>query len=286
MIVQLGINPQSVMIRRLKRKAMRKAKQRARQKSRLSRMQQYQALLKKMPAAARFPSAIKKALVRSQKKRRAPGFIPDIPGYMLTMPSAQRKLLKKIRAGKVTAPAFVRNFMEARKRVTRPRDVLRKRKTPYKRFRKLDGDRGVIQTVKIIRALANQFKKDIRLRELAGDIVRPYRKNVDKIEAVFDWIKANVKYVRDIEGIETIHTPYKILRQGYGDCDDLATISATLLKAVGYKVFYVVTSNRPDKKFNHIFLIVTDGRQKYIFDPTIKIFNKARRGITRKKILY
>lgn len=259
MIIQLGIS------------ARRRAKRKAKRKALLRGMRKYKKLMEKKPGI--FSPVIKKAFVSSQRKSGMRwGFVPDIPGVRMTVPSMKKKLKAMLVPG-VKAP------------VLRPLDVLKKKKTPYKRFKKLSGDRGVIQTVKMIRALVERFKKDIRIRGLAGAIVCPFKKNVEKITAVFNWVRDNIKYVRDIDGVETIHTPYRILRQGYGDCDDLALIAATLLKAVGYKVFYVVTSNRRDKRFNHIFLKVSDGKRKYNFDATIKTFDKARPGVTRKKIL-
>lgn len=210
----------------------------------------------------------------------------DIPGVIMEVPSFREDRVLLPGREAVPSPAFRkrRAFMPGKKPVLSPAAVLNKRKTPVKHFKKLNGDRGILQTLKIIKVLVEGFKKDIRIRELAGDIVRPFRSNKNKIKALFRWIKKNIKYVRDVDGIETLHTPYKILRQGYGDCDDLALLSASMLKAVGYKVYYVVTSNRPDRKFNHIFLRASDGRRKYVFDATINKFNKSRPGVTRKKV--
>lgn len=260
MIVELGISSRA------------KARRRKRRLIRLRRR-------KKLSKEIFVSKPKKRALVRRSVFAPVDFMRPVIPGTIMKMPGRKKTISRFVSPQR---PAL----MPARRApVLSPAAVLKTRKTPFKRFKKLNGDRGIIQTVKLIKALVEQYKKDIRIRELAGSIVRPFRSNKNKIKAIFKWIKKNIKYVRDIDGIETLHTPYKILRQGYGDCDDLATLSASLLKAVGYKVFYVVTSNRQDKRFNHIFLKVSDGRKKYNFDATINKFNRVRPGVTKRKIL-
>lgn len=149
---------------------------------------------------------------------------------------------------------------------------------------KLPGEQGIKQTVEIIKGIVQAYKKNLKIRMKALRIVKKYRMNDNKMKALFYWIKKNIKYVRDINGLETLHTPDKILEIGAGDCDDFVILAGSMLESIGYPVIFVVTSNRKDKKFNHIFLYTTDGKKRYTFDATLKKFNMKRPDITREKI--
>ena len=257
---------------------------------------------KKKSRMRRLARRQKKALAKSRS-----GIVPLIPGTMIMDPAGitpgdpaeiieaierpgvrRRRRIRKAKRRKVISKVErpgVRRRRRIRKRIPKRSDVFNMKPTPVKRFKKLPGDRGILQTVKIIKAIVEAFKRSMKFRKLAVDIVKPYKKNMNKIKSIFNWIRANIQYVRDIDDIETLHTPAKILRDGAGDCDDLVILSGVLLKAVGYKLIYVISSNRPDRKFNHIYLIVDDGRNRFFFDPTIAFFNRERSGITRKQKL-
>lgn len=157
-------------------------------------------------------------------------------------------------------------------------------KLKINKFRKSPGDEGIFETVRLIKGLVEKHKKNMNIRNLSARIVKKLHTNKGKFKALFNWLKQKIKYVRDIEGVETLTSPLKTLILKYGDCDDLTILSGSMLKSIGYPIHYVIISNRPDKMFNHIFLTVSDGRKRYIFDLTAKKFNTARRNITRKKV--
>jgi len=66
-------------------------------------------------------------------------------------------------------------------------------------------------------------------------------------------VRDNVRYVRDVRGVETVHTPVKILEQGQGDCDDKSLILATLLETIGHPTRFVAVGPAPGI-YSHVFV--------------------------------
>lgn len=48
-------------------------------------------------------------------------------------------------------------------------------------------------------------------------------------------MRDSVRYVKDIRGVETLHTAERILEQRQGDCDDKTVLAASLLESIGHK---------------------------------------------------
>jgi hypothetical protein len=89
---------------------------------------------------------------------------------------------------------------------------------------------------------------------------------------LYHYLRAHVSFVPDPVGVELIRTPQAMLRtiqqRGFvaGDCDDLATFGAALLRAMGREPVLVVTG-RPrtglPRAFRHILFgyIATMGEE-------------------------
>lgn len=99
------------------------------------------------------------------------------------------------------------------------------------------GNASTLRTLKAMRFLVRRCKTDLALRNLALQIVRPLaqRDYAAEIRALHAWVRDRIRYVRDIAGVETVHTPRQIVEQGQGDCDDKALLLATLLESIGHK---------------------------------------------------
>ena len=55
-----------------------------------------------------------------------------------------------------------------------------------------------------------------------------------ELEAVYQWVRENIRFVRDVRGIETLQTPEATLRLATGDCDDHVMLVQGLLEALGF----------------------------------------------------
>jgi transglutaminase-like putative cysteine protease len=103
------------------------------------------------------------------------------------------------------------------------------------------GPAGISATLKIMVGLARQYKKDVGVREVAGQLVRnlPQYDKIGEIRALHAFVRDSVRYTGDIRGVETLQTPKATLELGVGDCDDKSLLLATLLQAIGLPARFV-----------------------------------------------
>jgi hypothetical protein len=67
------------------------------------------------------------------------------------------------------------------------------------------------------------------IKRLAGDIVQDAATDWDKVKAVYDWVRANVRYEFDVD----LQGALTALRAGHGDCEELTSLFIALCRANG-----------------------------------------------------
>lgn len=122
------------------------------------------------------------------------------------------------------------------------------------------GYAGTKKTLAYIIGLVKEGAKDFDVRQTAIDIlfehgIRP-KDYLGEIRALFEWVKNNVRYTRDIHRVELLHTARRMLELRAGDCDDMTILLAAMLKAVGHPVRLALVGFNPRRKelFTHIYL--------------------------------
>jgi transglutaminase-like putative cysteine protease len=118
-----------------------------------------------------------------------------------------------------------------------------------------DGDAGTRATLQVMASLVRQYRKSLPIRELALDIVQgiPGHKNfAGEAAALTYWVRDHIRYVRDVNDVETVQTPLKTLDFGQGDCDDQATLLATLLQAVGFRTRFMAIKTAALGPYIHV----------------------------------
>lgn len=116
-----------------------------------------------------------------------------------------------------------------------------------------DGAEGVRQTLRVMSALVKGGKKSPPIRQKALELTQGLRQKdrLGEIKALWAFVKNNIRYVRDIRGVETVHTPEQILRQESGDCDDKSLLLAALLESIGHPTAFWAIGTTPGK-FSHV----------------------------------
>jgi len=92
-----------------------------------------------------------------------------------------------------------------------------------------------------------------------------------EIRALFEWVRRNIRYTRDIFQVETLHTARRMLELRAGDCDDMTILLGAMLVATGHPVRLVLAGfrrNRPHS-YSHIYLEVRLGSEWIALDPTM-----------------
>jgi transglutaminase-like putative cysteine protease len=133
-----------------------------------------------------------------------------------------------------------------------------------------DGYPGIEQTIRAMRKLVQQYRTDIGIRQAASQAVflTPQKNDYAEIEAVFHLVQQGIRYCKDIHQVETLSTPTMTLAQRLGDCDDQATLLATLLESIGYPTRFVIAAYQQPGMYEHVYIQVYCHGQWLDLDPT------------------
>lgn len=106
-----------------------------------------------------------------------------------------------------------------------------------------------------MRVLTKQGKKDPLVRRVALDLTQHLKQKdrMGEIRAVFNFVRDRIRYIRDINGVETLHEAPQILRQASGDCDDKCILIASMLESIGYPTRFVAVGFQPNQ-YSHVFV--------------------------------
>lgn len=134
-----------------------------------------------------------------------------------------------------------------------------------------DGDAGVEQTINLMRSLVISgdprdgagSSSDPYIRQAAGTIIMDIdpRDQMSQARAIFDWVKDNIRFVRDPNRKELVQNPRVTLMLGFGDCDCIHTLLASMLESVGFSLAFA-TVGLGSPEFDHVFdVLMLNGRQ-------------------------
>ena len=126
--------------------------------------------------------------------------------------------------------------------------------------------KGNILTAKFMAEVARKRAGHPAIQRLARDILLQYKvpsqHYASEALAIGDFVKKNVRYVRDPNGIEQLTDPVLMIEElgrmaSQGDCDDMALLIATLLLSVGHQPYFrMVRYGRDSGPFDHIYVVV------------------------------
>lgn len=103
-----------------------------------------------------------------------------------------------------------------------------------------------------MRNLVRVGRKSPRVRQVAVLLTQglPQKDLEAEIQALYQFVRDRIRYVRDIRGVETLHTADRILENKQGDCDDKSILLASLLESLGFVTrLTAVGFSRPKKLF-------------------------------------
>ena len=140
-------------------------------------------------------------------------------------------------------------------------------------------DTGTRETVRVMAELAQAGAMHPGLLVDARRAVRnaglASKDYAGELEAVFDYVRNNVRYVLDPRAYEYVqHPAWTLYTDGQGDCDDSTTLIGALAMQLGHG-FSIRTiradPSRPDE-FSHVYALVgyrdKDGVHWFAADPT------------------
>jgi hypothetical protein len=130
-------------------------------------------------------------------------------------------------------------------------------------------DRGVDITVaKMMEMARGQFgARSAKIRALVINVVNaagaPDKDYFAMSEAIHNWVRDNIRYVKDPVGQETLSYPEETaFNSKAGDCDDKTILEIAMLGAVGILAYPVVIGLDP-RVFSHVYLHIVLPPGKY-----------------------
>lgn len=131
---------------------------------------------------------------------------------------------------------------------------------------------GTRETLKHMRQLVQQSKLNHANRDLANSIIGsvPAKDWTGELCALFEWVRANIRYTLDPNDQETIQDAQTTVRLGYGDCDDFAILLSTLCECIGHPSAFVALGFGDTCDYSHVLVIASGaGETDWVWmDPT------------------
>lgn len=120
-----------------------------------------------------------------------------------------------------------------------------------------------------MRGVVRAGKKSQIVREKALRLVGslPQKSWGAEIRALFFFVRDQIRFVRDMNGIEVLHTPDAVMELGQGDCDDKSILLASLLEAIGHPTRFVAVGFTPGE-YEHVFVETKLADRWIPLDPT------------------
>ena len=133
------------------------------------------------------------------------------------------------------------------------------------------GYAGVIVTLKMMAQCIKAGKQDQQFRVFVADLVShlPAKDFSGEINACFDYVHDNIRYIQDPNNIETLSWPQQTLINGFGDCDDMVILLQAMLEVIGYQTRTIACGTQQAGIYEHVFCQVQFGDGKWLsMDPT------------------
>jgi transglutaminase-like putative cysteine protease len=121
------------------------------------------------------------------------------------------------------------------------------------------GQYGTLASARLIANLIRQGARDFYVRQKAIQIFRatgaPAKDRFAEVCALFNWVRNNIRYTRDIFRVELLHTARRMLELQAGDCDDTTILLGAMLLSTGHPVRLALAGFRPNKphSYSHIY---------------------------------
>lgn len=126
-----------------------------------------------------------------------------------------------------------------------------------------DGVDSVRATLAAMVKFARQYKKDIGIVDLSRKLItepEKLKKLPDQIRRLQRFVRDKILYVKDPhDGPEMVQTPKRTLQISTGDCDDKATLLASLLASIGVATRFKAVGFK-DGPYTHVLVQARVGR--------------------------
>lgn len=126
-----------------------------------------------------------------------------------------------------------------------------------------------------LRALCEEIVADVEPGDYCGEAL-----------ACYYWVCDNIRYTRDILGVEFVKWPIRTLETGQGDCDDIAVLLAAMLMSLGNRCRFVLAGFDATGAPSHVFcaIVLPDG-SAVTLDPVANRVTRAMLGDVKARYI-
>lgn len=139
-------------------------------------------------------------------------------------------------------------------------------------------------TEDIVSEILRVYKKYLpQLKDFAQGFQVPCKCPEKVAEKIWYWIKSNIRYQRDPQGVQWIKSPAKTIQDGFGDCKTYSIVTMSILHHLGIKAFFRFTSYKPEKPLHHVYVVIPHQNKEIIIDAVWHSFNAEKLPIIKKR---
>lgn len=137
-----------------------------------------------------------------------------------------------------------------------------------------DGDDGTMKVVQIMRAMGEDAAHSPLVQRAASEISAQAHgaEPIDRLHSLYHYLRQHIAFKPDTLNAETIRHPEQLLTEIYStgkaaaDCDDVATLAAAIMRAMGIQPLFVLVARRPGP-FEHVHPAAIINDEIMPFDP-------------------
>lgn len=118
-----------------------------------------------------------------------------------------------------------------------------------------------------MKKLSQDYKAAPAIYKLARDLTRaiPPKDYLAECIALYNFVRDQIRYVKDILNVETLQTPIQTLKIKTGDCDDKAILLSSLLQSIGHPTRFLVVGSHG--RYYHVLAQVYVNGRWFNADP-------------------
>ena len=122
------------------------------------------------------------------------------------------------------------------------------------------GDAGIVSTLWIMKALVDDAVESGGPTARLGTMLAATSGRVpdNQLQAIYNWLSRHITFKRDPNGLENVRHPDQLVTEieeygnTSGDCDDVATLGAALIRQCGLRPALIVVSVKPSGAYHHV----------------------------------
>ena len=118
-----------------------------------------------------------------------------------------------------------------------------------------DGKAGTVATLKIMKSITKAGKTSLPVFNTARALISHLAQKdwFNEVKVLHRFVRDQIRYVKDVKGVESVQTPDVTLSIKAGDCDDKSVLLAALLESIGHPTRFVAIGFQPDD-FVHVYV--------------------------------